>query len=211
MSTFVIVEPPDTHSQTLPVEVVDLIINQVILQIPLIPSDAANSADIPSLRHEYILRLLQSRSLGRSWNNAIVPLVFENLRLTSNSGTSSLIEMWSNCFLTPGLPQLQHLYLDGIWFTLPSFKSLAGTVLTCSPLSYGCSTILPETAASLIILCGSTLITLKLRFVEVVGFTPVLSSAIHNVSNLQTLLIQGSASPSTVHDHESVKTLLEGT
>ncbi|EGF97317.1 uncharacterized protein MELLADRAFT_114432 [Melampsora larici-populina 98AG31] len=210
MSTFPIPANPATRSQVLPVEVVDLIINQVMLQIPVIPSNAANSADIPSLRHEYITRLLRSRSLGRTWNNAIIPLVFKNLRLTRDPETLGLIEMWSKCFLTPGLPQLCHPFLDGIWYTLPSFKSLPGTVLSCSTLSYACS-ILPETAASLINLCGPTLITLKLCFVEIVGFSPALTSAIHKIGNLQTLLIQGSGSPHIIHDHESVKTLLEGT
>ncbi|EGG00603.1 uncharacterized protein MELLADRAFT_67639 [Melampsora larici-populina 98AG31] len=64
MSTFPIVVTPMTSPQSLPVEVVDLIVNQVILQIPVIPSNAVNSAEIPSHHHAYIVQLLQSRSLG---------------------------------------------------------------------------------------------------------------------------------------------------
>ncbi|EGG08955.1 uncharacterized protein MELLADRAFT_104634 [Melampsora larici-populina 98AG31] len=202
--------PAMAIANNLPVEIVRSILKEVILELPVVPSNSANSEDFQSLRHDSVRRLLQFRLFGQSWNNTIIPLVFQNLRLTRNPMIDGLTNAWTGRFITPSYPQLRTLYLDGIWYSMPAPTSLPGVVSTCAPYPYGCS-ILPDTAASIISLCATSLVRLKLRYVEIVGVSPVLINAIHGVSNLKNLEIIGSQSPDKMHDYHSLKTLLEGT
>ncbi|EGF99687.1 uncharacterized protein MELLADRAFT_112433 [Melampsora larici-populina 98AG31] len=104
----------------LPVEIVKIILSKVILQIPLVPSDTNDSADTPSLWHDYVTRVLQWRLLGRPWSDAIIRLLFQNLRLTRDPMIKSLMNMWTEKFavlpsmrLRPGsLPNLAHFYIS---------------------------------------------------------------------------------------------------
>ncbi|EGG08776.1 uncharacterized protein MELLADRAFT_61529 [Melampsora larici-populina 98AG31] len=174
--------PPVSCPDGLPVEVIGIIIGHLIAQIPTPP-----------------LVALTGTLLAKRYQ---IPGV-------SNCAFNRLLDMWTSRFVTPSLPPLRNLCLNGIWYTMPLTVSLAGVVSTCTPYPYAWS-ILPEGAASIIAICAWSLVHLKLRYVNVVGFSTVLTNAIQGVTNLKTLVIHGSQSPHTMHDYNTLKTLLEG-
>ncbi|EGG08956.1 uncharacterized protein MELLADRAFT_104633 [Melampsora larici-populina 98AG31] len=124
--------------------------------------------------------------------------------------TTSLGDAWTRRSMITTSPQLRNLFLDNVWHSMPSPMSVPGIVSTCGTLPYPLS-ILPESAASIISLSAATLVNLNLRFIEVVGFSPVLLHAIQSVTNLERLAILGPQSSHNVNDFMSLKTLLENT
>lgn len=117
--------------------------------------------------------------------------------------------LWAKHYVHTHSPRVTTLYLDGIFYSMPSIQSLPGPVSTCAPLP-DLFSILLEDAVEVVNLCRPTLNHLKLWFLESVGFPPVMLDAIHNVTALKALSIQGPTCEHIKHDFQSVKTLLEG-
>ncbi|EGG08506.1 uncharacterized protein MELLADRAFT_104908 [Melampsora larici-populina 98AG31] len=194
----------------IPVEVIERIIQEFISSRPVIGPDRTNCTDVLSLHHSCITRLLDLRLVARSWDIAILPVVFDRLRLTRNEMTHSLTRTWNEFYITPGLPRLRHLYLDGLYHSQPPSQSPTNETTTNLPPSHVFS-ISPENAASIISLCRRTLIQLKLRFTGHVGFVPVLRSALQLATGLRALQIESSACRGTMHDLQTIKLALETT
>ncbi|EGG07829.1 uncharacterized protein MELLADRAFT_85386 [Melampsora larici-populina 98AG31] len=197
---------PPNH---LPPEILGLILNHVVPTIPVVPYNSTCSTEIFYFRHDYVFWLLRLRLLNRFWNSAILPIVFDTVCLTRNNMSISLARMWTKCSVDMHCPRVTNLYLDGIWYSKLSTPSLDQPDLTYSTTPYPFS-ILLEDAVEIVALCGSTLVNLKLRFMDSVGFPPVMSDAIQGITRLKVLSIQGPTSPQIKHDSESLKTLLEG-
>ncbi|EGF97318.1 uncharacterized protein MELLADRAFT_70069 [Melampsora larici-populina 98AG31] len=208
MSLIPFTSPPTPRNGQLPVEVVELILQELMAQNRVIAADPTNCANTSSLHHVDVTRLLQLRLIGKSWDNAILPIIFRGLRLTRNKMTSSLVRIWTASYLTPGFPHLNRLYLDGLRHLMPNSELILNKTSHSPTLNHTFS-ILPHNAASIINLCRSTITHLKLRFVDCVGFTPELLNPIISSPSLHTLNISGSRSSETTHDFNSTKSLLE--
>ncbi|EGF99590.1 uncharacterized protein MELLADRAFT_94238 [Melampsora larici-populina 98AG31] len=194
--------------RNIPVEIVELIIKEVVLSSPVIGPNPTNCTDIALLHHACVTRFLHLRLVSKSRDIAIVPFVFNNLRLTRGEMVKSLIRIWKESYITPGLPPLRYLYFDGVIYSMALPQLPAGHSSTSESLLYPFS-ILPDDAAALVTLCHSTLTELKLRFINCVGFTPALSDALNLATGLETLNIESYGAPMDGHDAWSIKLLLE--
>ncbi|EGG02187.1 uncharacterized protein MELLADRAFT_110286 [Melampsora larici-populina 98AG31] len=70
------------------------------------------------------------------------------------------------------------------------------------------ASIFMENAADIILLCGSYLRDLKLKFTESVGFSDHMIDSIRHIKNLKKLIIEGARDPCIVNDSQSLAEVL---
>ncbi|EGF97473.1 uncharacterized protein MELLADRAFT_114318 [Melampsora larici-populina 98AG31] len=197
---------------SLPIELVQLILNHFMRKMPFHPSNESNSADVFYLDFRSIKCLLNLRWLGRSWAVAILPLAYRSMWLYKSTNTRNLVMMWKNPTPMPSMFYLERLCLDNVQFlpdhigsgSNPTIQSTYQTQADLNTPARSDYIIQMHVAADLIALCSSTLIDLKLSYVDAVGFSKQLVDAVTGVAKLKILILDGSNEQDTQNDCDSL-------
>lgn len=203
-------------SPPLPIEIVEQIIKYLCDDIPRVAIMRPNSAATEFPDHMLKKNLLDLRLVARSWAYAIPKFIYSCLTLKSPWVNGFIIKMWKDCVVLSDISYIRHLCLDQVMFFPPA-------KLKALEKQYGCSTyarldfeyqhkesgsIFMECAAEVILLCGSKLADLRLKFTHSVGFSDDMITAFCYLKSLKTLSIQGTHHHDSMTDAKSITAVL---
>ncbi|EGF97472.1 uncharacterized protein MELLADRAFT_114317 [Melampsora larici-populina 98AG31] len=221
MSSYVNSEdiPLRAASQTrilLPVELVQMILSHLADKIAYFPPDKSNNADIHFSDFNSVVRFLPLRLLGKSWNMAILPYVFNSLLIMKKIHAEQLVIMWKTPSFAASAFRLPNLGLTNVHY-LPNFVTLGSKLLPDSNCHYTRNLFLYDISGlvisidvveRLIVLCGETLSSLRISFFAAVGFSAGMIRSLSVVRNLKVLVIHGSTMRNTMNDCDSIRKFL---
>ncbi|EGG00102.1 uncharacterized protein MELLADRAFT_112135 [Melampsora larici-populina 98AG31] len=203
-------------STKLPVEVIELIIENYISDTGVVEPNPLNSASRSYLHPETSRRLLSLRLLSKSWNAAAVPFIYNALYLNTPRKSSILLRSWNNPSQFSTFHALRRICFSGLLFlsNYPTGRSLNNPSTYENGNAHSAETLLApseiamDSALKIINLCSQNLSDLKLKFVHSIGLSQDMLEAISNVKGLKVLGIVGSKCCHTLNDSGSIRAML---
>ncbi|EGG02481.1 uncharacterized protein MELLADRAFT_91300 [Melampsora larici-populina 98AG31] len=201
----------------LPIEVIDNILAYFIEQSPKASHDPINSVNQPYLEPPLVSELLTFRLIDKNWANAVLPHVYDGVRVSSRFMISSLSRTLKDSFLIATMPRLSRLSFERLEYPILHISSyqigdLANRTnepcLSFQNWKVDYSSTLMKDIEGIITMCSDTLTDVRFRFNGSVGFSPGIIKAVERAQDLQILSIIGGFCGVPINDSDSIKDLL---
>ncbi|EGG10570.1 uncharacterized protein MELLADRAFT_93602 [Melampsora larici-populina 98AG31] len=200
----------ESPSNSLPIEVIEIILSHLYQDYATTDSDPINSADLCYPSSVSKLHLLNLRRVNQVWDVEVTAYMFRELDLRLPIMAAKLINCMNMGLVTHGLSWLRRLSISPVFYSDGSQFSVHHHGQQVTPSTYpDAGWVIPMAQVQQILAMSRHRITeLKLRFVGSVGFTEGMIECMKNLTGLKVLILCGSPSRRVPNDSISITAVL---